>query len=115
MSTTTYVRVLDNKEAPIYVGLKGKPITIKLPSDAILSGISSIDLYFVRPDGSMETKVATVYNESEKLIRYMLVDGDFNKRGWYIVQPYVNEDASTVQPYSACKVMVYNKGEFVGG
>lgn len=114
MSTTSYVRVLDNKEAPIYVGLKGKPITIKLPSDSVLSGILSIDLWFIKPDGDFLSKVATVYNLSERLIRYNLLDGDLDQRGWYIVQPYVNEDADTVQPYSACKFMVYGKGEFVG-
>ena len=68
-----------------YVGDIGTEIIVDTCSDITSATVSNLKVE--KPDGTLHTWTGTVYETTH--IRYVVVDGDFDQVGLYLVQAYV--------------------------
>lgn len=77
----------------IHVGDTGTSIRITIKDDdeiVDISGASSLQVIFAKPDGTKNEVVGSLYTDgTDGIIEYVLVDGDIDQSGMYKIQAYV--------------------------
>ncbi len=69
----------------MYVGDIGTEFIVDCGSD--LTGATTTDLRVKKPDGTVETWAAAIYNTN--YLKYTIVSGDLDQEGEYELQSYV--------------------------
>jgi hypothetical protein len=75
----------ESSENKYYVGDIGTEVIVDTCSN--ISSATTANLKVEKPDGTLVTWVGVVYQTTK--IRYVILDGDFDQAGKYLMQAYV--------------------------